>query len=483
MAASTGERWASRWGLLLAGIGMAVGTGNIWRFPRVAAKNGGGAFILVWLLALLVWSLPLLIMEMVLGRTTRRGPIGAFKAFLGPRWTWMGAWITWVTLAIMFYYSVVTGWCIRYFFFFAGRGLGAADDAGALWRQFSGDPARTIPFHMLAVGLACGIVVFGVTKGIERANRIMLPTLFGLLLLLAVRALTLDGAFQGVRYMFGVDVKALALPQTWIEGFSQSAWSTGAGWGLLLTYAVYTREREDIGQNCFVIGFGNNLASVAAGLAVLPTIFALVPREGLKDVLGAGNQGLTFIYLASLFPRMAGGRILGALFFLALVFAAMSSLVSMVEMGVRVLGDAGIRRQRAVAVIGVVGILFGLPSAISMDVFNNQDWVWGLGLLVSGLFIAIAAMAGGCDRIRREIINVEGNLLRIGRWWNVAIKVLIPVIFLVLTAWWLSSGVGWSKRPWWHPLGIYTVGTVLVQWALALVVFLFLNRRLSATNR
>ena len=179
----------------MAAIGMAVGTGNIWRFPRVAAENGGGAFLIAWLVFMFAWSIPLVLTEFALGKHTRKGPAGAIGHLIGAKHNWMGAFVGLCTCFIMFYYSVVTGWCLKYFFATLGSGL-ANTDAETYWQNFTTNNSEPMFYHLLAMAVGCLIISRGVVKGIERTNRILVPILFALLAIAAVRTLKLSGALK-----------------------------------------------------------------------------------------------------------------------------------------------------------------------------------------------------------------------------------------------------------------------------------------------
>jgi NSS family neurotransmitter:Na+ symporter len=247
--------------MLLAMLGMAVGTGNIWRFPRIAATNGGGTFLVAWVVFLLAWSVPLLILEFAMGKGMRRGPVGAFAKMLGPGFAWMGAWVALVATMIMFYYSVVMGWTIR---FFVGTVTGAIPGAtpSAFWDGFH-STWGAVATHMVAMSLGLFVVSRGV-RGIETAAKVLIPSLLILVVVLAARAVTLPGADAGLAFLFTPDWAALSDYRIWIQALTQNAWDTGAGWGLVVTYAVYMRSHEDTALNAFVIGFGNNSMSLLA---------------------------------------------------------------------------------------------------------------------------------------------------------------------------------------------------------------------------
>ncbi len=467
------SKFSSRWGMMLAMLGMAVGTGNIWRFPRIAASNGGGSFLVAWVVFLLLWSIPLILVEFAMGRETRYGPVGAFSQLVGRKFAWMGAWIAWTATAIMFYYTVVMGWTIRYLWGSLSGELSGAEP-GAVWEGFAWGP-EVLGFHALAMLLAAWVVARGV-KGIERAASILIPSLFVLVVILTIRAVTLPGAVDGLNFLFTPTWEGLTDHRVWLNALTQNAWDTGAGWGLILTYAIYMRQKEDTALNAFMLGFGNNSVSLLAGILVLCTVFSIMP-DAADQIVGAGNEGLTFIWVPQLFNAMPAGRFFMTLFFLALMFAAWSSLISMIELATRVLVDGGLGRKRALWVVAGAGFVLGIPSATMLfgseatgqTWFQNQDWVWGVGLMVSGLFYAIAVLKYGVTRFREELINTEHADIRIGRWWDWAIR-LVVVQAVILVVWWISQfGV---EDPW----GRYGIWNTLAQWGVAIGIFLALNR-------
>ncbi|MEX2526922.1 MAG: sodium-dependent transporter [Gemmatimonadota bacterium] len=466
--------FTSRWGMLLAMLGMAVGTGNIWRFPRIAASNGGGSFLVAWVVFLLVWSIPLLLLEFGMGKGTRKGTVGAFVKTLGPKFGWMGAWVGWTAIAIMFYYSVVMGWTIRFFFATLFGEIPTAVP-GSFWEGYAATPTALLT-HAVAMALGVFVVSKGV-RGIETAAKILIPSLIILVLVLAIKAITLPNASAGLAFLFTPDWGALANYEIWLQALTQNAWDTGAGWGLVLSYAVYMRAQEDTALNAFVIGFGNNSMSLLAGIMVLCTVFSVMPGAA-AEITGAGNEGLTFIWVPQLFAQIPGGQFFMGLFFLALVFAAWTSLVAMIELATRVLLDMGFERNRAIAVVGIAGLLCGVPSALSMSFFGNQDFVWGVGLMLSGFFFAFAVIRseGGISQWRETYLNTGDSDIRIGAWWDWAIR-LVLVQAVVLIAWWLWQERG--ENPF-DPFATFSLGTVLFQWGLVLAVLIFLNKRLVA---
>ena len=475
------ENWGSRFGFIMATAGFAIGMGNIWRFPRVAASNGGGSFLVAWLVFLMLWSVPLLILEFGMGKATRSGAIGAFMKTVGVKFTWMGSWIAFVAAAIMCYYSVVMGWTLR-FFLASLQGEIPTVIPEAFWENFAGTPWALVT-HAIAMGMAIFVVSKGV-KGIERATKILIPGLIILIVILAIRAVTLPGAMEGIAFLFTPKLSELTDARIWLEALTQNAWDTGAGWGLVLTYAVYMRSREDTALNAFVIGFGNNAISLLAGIMVLGTVFSVMP-DASAQIVGAGNEGLTFIWVPQLFSLIPGGQFFMALFFMALLFAAWTSLVALIELPSRILIDLGMSRSRAIALVGVAGFLFGVPSALNWTdtpgagpFFANQDWVWGVGLMLSGFFFAFAVLKYGIKEWRERYINTGDSDIYIGAWWDWAIR-LVMVESVVLMIWWLYQVQGESFRETWTLFSPLNIGTVLIQWCVVLTILLISNKWLS----
>lgn len=470
------EERFSKIGFILSGLGMAIGTGNIWRFPRVITQNGGGAFIIPWLIFLFIWCLPLLIIEISIGRHFRKGVLSSFKEGMGEKFTWLGAFVAWVSTAILFYYSVVVGWCIKYIFssIFTYNKL---QNAESFWLSFTSG-VQPVIFHAISL-LIGGLVIFaGVSSGIEKVNKILIPSLFFILIAGVIRSITLPGAPKGLDFLFSPNFSLLKDYNVWLNALSQAAWSTGAGWGLILSYAVCLGKREDTLFTSSTIVFGDYSASILAGMTVVPTLFyALGLRErALSDILETSNQGLTFISIPSLFQKLPMGQLALFIFFVALFMAAFSSLLSLIELPTRILIDAGFTRKKAVIIVVIFSFLMGLPSAMSMKFFNNQDWTWGLALIVSGFFFSIFVIKFGVERFRKELIEPYSKL-RLGKFFDITVKILIPLQFLILLIWWFYQSIKWEK--WYKVFGELSLLSVLTQWLIFVLIFLVFNRKLS----
>ncbi len=472
--------------MLLSVLGIAVGTGNIWRFPRIAAQNAGddgaGAFLVVWLLFLFVWSVPLIIAEYALGKKGRMGVVGAFTRMAGEKFAWMGGFVAFVATAIMFYYSVVAGWCIYYLVQTISNPLPmSAETASGVWDSFQAG-IGPVGFHALAMGVGAVVVMRGI-KSIEKVNRVLIPTLLVIVLIAVFRTVTLDGAWSGIAFLFSPSWGTLSNPRVWLEALTQNAWDTGAGWGLILTYACYMRSKDGVVKNAIITGVGNNVVSILAAIVIFGTVFAILGDDMSKaEVLavmqtsGPASTGLTFQWMPQLFAQMGFGRLLAALFFLGLSFAAFSSLISMIELATRVVVDTGVSRPQAVGAICVFGFLLGIPSAVNLDVFGNQDFVWGIGLMVCGAFVAFAVMRYGISEFRTEIVDSVPGDWKVGRIWELIIGYAVPALAVVLLGWWFYlSATEYAPDTWFNPFDPYSVMTVLVQWAIVIAFFLGIN--------
>ncbi|WP_412067446.1 sodium-dependent transporter [Rubrivirga sp. IMCC43871] len=486
-------RFSSRWGLLLSVLGIAVGTGNIWRFPRIAASNAGeggaGAFLVAWLVFLVAWSIPLIIAEYALGQRGRRGVVGTFASLAGPKFAWAGAFVAFVAAAIMCYYSVVAGWCAYYVGSSALAGLPLTSEGSlAAWQAFQSTPW---PIVLHATMMALGVLaVRGGVRTIERANKILVPTLLVIVVIAVLRAVTLPGAGEGIAYLFTPDWSTLGTASIWLEALTQNAWDTGAGWGLILTYAAYMSKEDGVVRNAVLTGVGNNMVSLLAGTMIFGITFAVLgPQMSQPEVIevmqqsGERGTGLTFIWMPALFAEMPLGGVLAVFFFLALTFAALSSLISMIELSTRVVVDLGAPRPKAVLGVGVVGFLIGVPSALSDQFFGNQDFVWGVALMLSGAFISLAVWRYGADRLRDEVATPSDWALP--KLWSGWVRYAIPLQAIVLLGWWLWLAATDYSDNWLDPFEPYSAATVLLQWAIALTLLVGLNgwmaRRLEAT--
>lgn len=489
------EEFSNRWGIVLASLGMAIGAGNLWRFPRLAGQYGG-AFLILWILFLLVWSIPLLMAEFSIGKKYKLGVIGSYGQIGGRKFAWGGFFITLCTLGIAFYYSVVTGWALQYLGLSAKNLWAFISGGNTIAKELSMNPAYldehwnsissgntwTIILYIFAIIIGIVVLVKGIQNGLEKANKILIPSLFILLLIITLMSLNMENGYKGLEYMFFIDVKHFSNPTIWIEALSQSAWSTGAGWGLIMTISSYSRKREDVVLNTFIGGFGNNTASLMAGMAILPAVFALSSSEGdAIAYLQSGNQALTFTIIPKLFSTVTGGAILSFIFFLAFFLAAFSSLLPMLELFISNLKDMGLTRKSAALRTTIFCIVFGFPSAYSLNVFNNQDWVWGIGLIISGLLLIVAVLRYGVSKFKRDYIDTDSDFNVPAGFFAVAL-IFNAFLGVILVYWWMSQG--YSEYPWfnaegnWNVFDVYSNASIVTQWGLVIIAGLLLNRYL-----
>lgn len=487
---SVNQRFSSRLGLLLSALGIAVGTGNIWRFPRIAAQNGGeggaGALIIAWVIFLFLWSIPLIIAEYLVGKKQRSGVVASFVKGMGKRFAWMGAFVAFVATAISFFYAIIVGWALFYFFRMLFFPLPEDSLAAAgIWDRFQ---AGYMPFalHFLAVAVGA-IAIFRGIRSIEKVNKVLIPVLIIIILISVIRAITLPGAGEGIAYLFRPQWDQFKDPTIWLQALTQNAWDTGAGWGLFLTYAAYMKIEHGSVKNAFITGFGNNAISLLMAIMIFGTVFSIM-QSGLgytdPEVLevmkssGPASTGLTFIWMPRLFAMMPMGKPLAVLFFLGLSFAGFSSLISMFELSTRVLVDQGIERKRAILLVVAVVYVLGIPSAISLDILSNQDFVWGIGLMVSGAFIALHVIKYGTEKLKEN--NLGENDWYPGKPWDYLVKYFVPLAAVVLLVWWMYlSATEFAPGEWYNPFNPFSVMSCLLQFAIVFLIFGILNRKFS----
>ena len=477
--------------------------------------NGGGTFLIPWLIFLFAWSIPLVIAEFALGKRSRTGTIGTFRIFAGKKFAWMGLWTAWISTAIGFYYAIVAGWCMNYFRLGFTGGLTDVDTA-EVWNGFLQSGTEVIFFQFLVIAITM-LAIWKGAKAIEKVNVIMMLSLFFLLFLALGLSLWMDmqdGSLDGFLFMFTVDPVKLRDPEVWINGLSQSAWSCSAGMGMAITYAVYMRKDEDTVLNAFTMGLANNSISIIAGLTVLSAIFA-VEADPIATV-SQGSSAITFLALPTVFAQAPGGAV-GAwfmmwVFFLALTFAALTSMISTVELCVRNFVDHGYERNRAVAITGVMIFILGIPSAVLWIKFDAdgiafpqflevQDHIWGYGLMFSGLFIAFSIwkygymrwrslvesgegepgfsgyLRQGVSAFRDDFINTGDNDIWVGRWWDVVMYIFFPVLFTVLMGSYFFDMAANVDDPW-NPSNPHGITIILLFWVVVATLFLAVNKYL-----
>lgn len=358
--------WGSKIGFILAASGSAVGLGAIWKFPYIAGQNGGGVFLLVYLACVFTVGIVMMLSEMMIGRTTKKSATSAYKELGGKHWRMAG----WIGVACVFlilgFYSVVGGWTIAYIIE-AIQGDILTTDGAALEQAFGdfiGTPFSSISYTFIFLFMTAAVVIAGIQSGIERICKVLMPTLFILMLFLAIRTLTLPGAMEGLVYLVTPDWSKLSVRMV-LDALGLAVFSLSVGAGLMLAYGSYLPKEAKIVNAGLWIGLLAIIAAVLAGTMILPAVFAF-------GVDPAAGPGLTFITMPALFAQMAGGQIFAVLFFFLLLFAAITSSISILEPAVAFLIDEfGIRRKIATFTVATANfVLLGIPAALS-----NSSWV------------------------------------------------------------------------------------------------------------
>lgn len=473
----TKSGYSSQLGLVVTLIAGSVGLGNIWRFPRITATNGGGTFIIAWAVMMGVVCLPIMLGEHVMGRATRHGTPGAFKDFIGKKFTWMGSTVNILMFALTAYYTVLTGWVGYYLWLAVSKGFNNVDKT-ELFESVSNGNIFTVLIFVVLISLAAFITYKGI-KGIERIIKIFLPILFVCLTITAIRAITLPGSAAGLNYLFSFDPKGLLSSRLWLEALTQAVWSAGPGWGLCITLAVFAKAKSDVSLTTSLQIAGDGMAALLAGMAVLPAIFAMAPSvEAATEICSQGNYGLTFISLTNLFEQMPGGYIISVLFFLSLFLAAFSSVIASVMIVALPMADSGVPKKKAIIRTYLILLIWGLPSAWNANFLTNQDWVVGQ-MMVFGAFLSCFAMIKfGTAKIRKKLINNPYNGMNIGVWWELSIKFIAPAIIAIMFFWWSIQSISWDPQ-WWNPLASLSLGTSIVQGGLMVLVGVLFNDKVA----
>ena len=427
------ERWSSRFGFLLAAIGAAVGLGNIWRFSAVVGQNGGGAYLVPYLFAAFVFAVPLLVLEIAVGRHLRLDVVAAFRS-VRREFAVLGWVVTGSVLLILSYYLVLTGWVLSFL-------VGAVGGTGVTFAGFTGTYWPVLAFALTTL-LTGAIVSFGVRAGIERLSTAVMPVIFLLLVGLAAYATTLPGFGRAASFLFRPDFSVLGDPLLWSAAFGQVFFSLSVGQGIMLTYGSYLEEGTAVVRSALLITIADIGVAILAGLVIFPVVFSV----GLEPTLGTE---LAFTTLPRAFAEMAFGGVVAVAFFGLLFFAALTSSVSLLEVGVAAaLRTTDRSRREVTTVLTAVIFLVGLPSALSYSAVDlSVGGVRVLDLLdesvgAYALPITATIIAVVFTRYQdRDVLaaQIGDGLLR------PMVAYVIPVVLLAVTALRLFGGVG---MPW-----------------------------------
>lgn len=428
--------WVSRMGFVLAASGSAVGLGNVWKFPYITGQNGGGAFVLVYLACIFAVGLPIMLAEFTLGRKTSLNPVGAFNA-LKPRSAWVGTGVMGVLAGflILSFYGVVGGWTLAYVAKSLSAGVTHFDSprqAGEFFGSFIANSGEIIFYHLIFMGVCVAIVIKGVNNGIEKACDILMPTLVVILLILMIRALTLPGAWEGVRFYLYPDFDKIT-PQVVLIAMGQAFFSLSLGMGAMLTYGSYLPARENLTAATVYVVLFDTLIALLMGMVIFPAVFAM----GLEPAEG---PSLVFSVLPAVFSQMPWGGAASVVFFILLSIAAVTSGISLLEVVVAYFVDErGWPRKKAVLVMGGVIFALGVPSGLSfgawsefklmgMTFFDLVDNVASNYLLpVGGMLTAVfVGWVWGAGEAQKEIERHETRF-HYAAIWAFLIRYVAPV--------------------------------------------------------
>jgi len=438
------ETWRTHTGMMFAMIGTEVGLGNIWRFPYLCGKYGGGSFLVPYMVLLVGVAIFGMMCEWVIGRSTRREPMGAFQKIGFPFGRDIGAWGVIGPFFLYSYYIVITAW-VLFFIVASAAGLYFGENTEDFFLGFLGSK-WVFEAHAAAVAFTSLVLSFGVQKGIERACKVMIPSLFVLLIIVAVRSLTLPGAREGVEFYMRPRWAGIANAEAWLAALGQVFFTLSLGMGAMIIYGSYMRKSWGIPLNAFACSFGNTSASILAGFAIFPAAFALNLGGAVE---GKEAVGLTFLVLPEVFGTMPAGRLFGGLFFLLLAFGALSSAISIQEPSIAWMKDE-LRwpRRKSALLTGVVLWLMGLPFVINGFVTHGAaGGSAGIGeklaLLIKmdkvinylglPLLALIAILAVGWVMKEKGFAELNRNArIKIGRWVKPWLRYVVPVLVLLV---------------------------------------------------
>ena len=445
---SNRSNFTGKIGFILAAAGSAVGLGNIWRFPYLAAQYGGGIFLLTYIVLAVTFGFALMTAEISLGRKTGLSAIGAFKA-LDKRFGFAGYLASMVPIIILPYYCVIGGWVIKYLtVFISGNGSAAATDG--YFGSFIGSVWEPIGWFALFLGLTAIVVLFGVEKGIEKVSKIMMPVLVVLTLFIAIYTMTIDGAWEGVIYYIKPDFSKFSV-KTVLAAMGQLFYSMSLAMGIMITYGSYMKKDVRVEESVRQIEIFDTGIAFLAGLMVIPGVFAF--SGGTPESLGAG-PGLMFVTLPKVFDSMTGGTVIGLLFFLLVLFAALTSSISLMETVVSIFTDKlKIGRRPACLLVLGISILLGIPSSLGNGIWGGikiigMDFLTFFDFISNSVIMPIVALItcifiGYIIKPKAIIEEAEiGGKFKAKTLFTVVIKYIAPVCIVLILVSSVLSGLG-----------------------------------------
>lgn len=430
MAQIQRSHWGSRIGFIFAAAGSAVGLGNIWRFPYMTGEHGGSIFVLVYLLSVILLGLPIIIAEVILGKTSQRNPVGAFKVLAGEKSPWqiVGFMGVLAAFVILSFYSVVAGWSVGFIYktmtgvFGPGHTM---EEVIGIFNALISSPAKQILYHGIFLVIVIAIIVAGVQKGLQRWNEILMPSLILILIGLIIYSMTLPGAFDGIRFMLQPEPEKLT-GSSILAAIGQCFFSLSLGMGAMITYGSYLRKHDrSPGSSGWVVLMDTGIAMLA-GLAVFPIVFSFGQEP-------AQGPGLVFVTLPAAFLQMPGGTLVAMAFFILLFFAALTSAISLLEViTAYFIDEFNMPRQLAAPMFGLICFLMGIGVAYSGGYFDFLDTLASNYLLPIGA-VFISLFVGW--KLNKQIMksDFEGTwYARFFNTWLWCIKILSPALVIIV---------------------------------------------------
>ena len=428
----------SRLGFILATAGSAIGLGNIWRFPYMTGTNGGGAFLVVFVICLLVVGTSLLLVEFAIGRHGQSNAIDSYRK-INKHAKWIGYLGFFSAFIFLSYYSVVGGWTI-YYTFQSATGLASLspDAMGGFFGNFIGDPVLPLLFHLIFMALTMFIIAKGIRNGIDKYSKILMPVLLGMILLVVVRSVTLPGAMEGIRWYLTPDFSAITI-NTWIAAMGQVFFSLSIGMSGMVTYASYLSKTDRLPSTAFVVSMADLTIALLAGFMIFPAIFALNLEPGY-------GVGLIFISLPALFTQMPLGSLFGTIFFALLIIASLTSAISILEMPVTyIIERFKYSRLKSTMIVGGISYVMGIAVSFSFGIWSDF-LVFGMNIfeLFDGFGSNISLPLGGLAAAITvgwlwkkksavdEVTNNGTHSLSVATSWFNLVKYVVPVVIILI---------------------------------------------------
>jgi len=420
----TREQWSSKTSFILAAAGSAVGLGNIWKFPYIAGENGGAAFLFIYMICIVMIGLPILNVEILLGRATQKNPVGAFRMLSGkPFWAYVGALGVFASFTILSFYSIVGGWSLAYTVeALKGFTFDTPQIAGEFFDLKNSNPLWVMGYHTVFFLMVVGIILSGVRGGLERASRYLMPALFIILMILVVQGLALPDSNKGVAFLFEPDWSKINA-QTFLLALGHAFFTLSLGMGAMMTYGSYLSDNDDIVNASYLVAFLDTFIAIMAGVAIFTVVFS----SGYDPTAG---PGLVFHVLPPLLSQLAGGYFFALLFFLLLTIAAITSAISILEVSVAYLTDElKYSRRKATLTMATLVYIAAIPCALSFNVladfkllgtdftfFDMADYLASNVLLpLGGFFIAVfAGYVWKVDEVVRNLLIGESQSIYFG---------------------------------------------------------------------